>query len=1190
MDANGLSGLAEWDEEQEVYNVHTYSGFCLRVQEARLREVEPQGPEEGGFDCAWPRTSGKRESFTRAVVDALLRKGYCLVQMPESEAALDALAEAASSRSGFGSFRQEFEGAYLGHDVFGSWKTLWLEREDEEVFATISPVMDLLGATTLGRLRPTRGLLRAAAEEEEQLARQPVSEADVRAGLVEAHLDFVQRQRLCLLRPLAGDGGTVELYPRNGEAEEGEEDAKFMSVFAPRGKLLVFCQDLLDYRYEPAGADDLLLQAWLLEEPQRLLLDSLEGGVQGMEAIFGGPPQESGLQVHVMSATCRLPGNARHLDRDWLVFAAGTDLHVQVPFARFDIGHYFDPAGGQFAQAGRTIIQHSAFLREEEVTCFDNGFFGIEESVAAQMPPSQRMNLETSFEGLAMAGFTRKSLRGQRMMLVVGEGVSGLDWDWKPALEKDPNAFLKANAHMGLSTTNRLAYVFGTTGPAFQVDCACSSELVAASYIHAALRAHTKEGVRMGLAMAGQVMVTPWPFVGGSMAGLHGDLGRCATFNASANGFVRGEGSCGLFLSAREDPEAVQERLACYLASYINQDGRSATLTAPNGMSQAKCIMASMREANIDPTDVCFSETHGTATAIGDPIEVGSLVRVFQKHKQSLGVTAGKSNVGHTEPVAGGYSLLRTIVTLVKSCIPPNVHFRVLSKNISSFSFVGNTFPGYFPSEAVDQLLTDYAIGGVTSFGYGGTNCRSEIWAPGRRVRDPIEIANRGSRGLRIDRFGSSSSKFPRELRGLDCVTVACPSCLGPMCWLCAMAVPSSSSTGGRHYCHAIREEGASYEYCSDCYAGSYSFGTVVGEPLEPEQRLFLRGSWSGWTAMEEMEEISPGTYTGMLVLGETRMEQFHLVLEEDKALAIYPVTSKADQTARILGPHENLEGQNWLIDGFRERTPAGTVYQVRFEWGTVRKSISWKAIEVGEYMRAMLESSGFEHSYFLARRGNGWKPEKMHRAEDDPDFWEWTGALSSNEEEIHFLRDKDPTQMIYPQQPRSIGPDCPVMGPDEDGDGRGWLVISDEGENMTARLRVRDGGITVTTAAGGSRRTWQSSRRPPGERYFVVGSWSGWRQEHMAPDADAPEVHRLQFRVGASGRGEFQIVASDRYAMRMYPATAHARPGQEMLCCGENPDGFAWEVVGPSGQMMEIRLDLGAEDTRKAVTSGLVL
>lgn len=1186
LDVNGLRGLAEWDEEQENYLVHSFKDFSVRVPEANLREAER--PKDA-FDVAWPRTGsqGARELFLRGLAESLC-KGYCLVQMHTSDEAMDKLEETARDRPGFSCLRVEAEETYLGCSD-QAWKSLWLQNSAPEAEANMA-IAEALQGSPMGELLPLGVMLRlpvGSTELDQRLKRRPISDEDVRHGLVEAHLDFLQRRRLCLLRPLSVDGSTVDLWPRM--LAEGEDVAEPIRVQVPRGQVLLFRHDALQFAVQPDAEDALLLQSWLLEGPQRLLLHNLEGGWKGMEEVFGGPPQARSQQVHVMSCMCRFPGNARQLDRQNLVFLGASDLHVKVPLVRFDIDTYYDPDGGQFAPEGRTIIQHSAFLQDEEVQGFDNSFFGIEERTASLMAPAQRMVMEVSFEGLAMGGCTRKSLRGSPLMIVVGEGVSGLDWDWQPGLRKDPYAWLKANSHPGLSTANRLAYTLGTKGPSFQVDCACSSELVAASYIHVALRHRSDDAIRTGMAMAGQVMVTPWPFVGGSMAGLHGDLGRCATFNATANGFVRGEGSGGLVLSAREEPEVVQDRLAVYLSSYINQDGRSATLTAPNGMSQAICIASSMREAGLEPSDLCTSETHGTATAIGDPIEVGSLVRVFRDHKRSLAVTAGKSNVGHTEPVAGGYSLLKTILSMTRSVMAPNVHFRVLSKNISSFAFVGGAFRGFFPSEACDHIVSDYAIGGVTSFGYGGTNCRSEIWAPGRRVRDPVAQANQGRRGIRIDRFSTGKSIYPRALRHLDCITVSCPACLGPMCWLCSEALPCNGS-GEKHHCSMVREDGASYDVCSNCYTGSYSIGSVVGEPLDPECRVFMKSTASSW-AEEEMEEVSPGIYVGLILLGEARAEQFHLLLEGEGGRAIFPIARKADQSARVLGPEHNIEDLNWFIDGFQEGAPVGAVYQVKLEWGTTRRSVSWRAIDVGEFQRAMLGGTGDEHFYSIAREANDWKPEKMQRAEDDSDFWEWNGALSTGEELFRFLRDGDHRQVIYPQQARSGGTDCPIMGPDEDAGERGWLIKGEERDQVSVRLRVVDGCTTISLKGPGStKKSWQSTRRPPEERYLLTGSWNGWRMEPLLRDEDFQSLHRLRFRLGAAGRGNFQIATGPGECTRLYPAIAHGRPGREELCVGDNPDGLCWEAVGPPGQTMEIQLDLGAHNLRDIVSCKLVL
>jgi acyl transferase domain-containing protein len=229
--------------------------------------------------------------------------------------------------------------------------------------------------------------------------------------------------------------------------------------------------------------------------------------------------------------------------------------------------------------------------------------------------------------------------------------------------------------------------------------------------------------------------------------------GRCKTFDAAANGYIRGEGAGSLVMRRRQDAEEERETMRSMIHGVaLNQDGKSSTLTAPNGPAQQEVVKMALRDAKLSPSAIAAIECHGTGTALGDPIEVSSLKTVLGepvKHASGtssplggskskvLILAAGKSNHGHLEGAAGFAGLMKSLLCTTNQEVPPNVHFQQLNPHISlegSRLVVAHGKP-------ISMVGKDPAMG-VSSFGFGGTNSHAVVgWVPTRKVR-PLEDRN----------------------------------------------------------------------------------------------------------------------------------------------------------------------------------------------------------------------------------------------------------------------------------------------------------------------------------------------------------------------------------------------------------------------------------------------------------------
>ena len=323
--------------------------------------------------------------------------------------------------------------------------------------------------------------------------------------------------------------------------------------------------------------------------------------------------------------------------------------------------------------------RHGAFL--EQVDRFDAEFFGISPREAASMDPQQRLILEVSWEALENAGHAPGSIAGTRAGVYLGIANN----DYGRALFAHPELidayFSTGNAYS--VAAGRLSYFLGLHGPSIAVDTACSSSLVA---LHLAC-----QGLRLGecdLALAGGVnlILTPEMNINFSKARMMAPDGRCKTFDAAADGYVRGEG-CGVVVLRRlsdalNDGDRI---LAVVRGSAINQDGRSGGLTAPNGPAQEAVIRAALEAAQVPATAIGYVEAHGTGTPLGDPIEVGALGAVLCPGRDAgrpLAIGSVKTNIGHLEAAAGIAGVIKVVLALERREIPPHLHFHAGNPHI----------------------------------------------------------------------------------------------------------------------------------------------------------------------------------------------------------------------------------------------------------------------------------------------------------------------------------------------------------------------------------------------------------------------------------------------------------------------------------------------------------------------------
>ena len=419
--------------------------------------------------------------------------------------------------------------------------------------------------------------------------------------------------------------------------------------------------------------------------------------------------------IAVVGVGCRFPGGVNSAGEYWQLLCDGVSGIVRVPAQRWDADAYYNE---DHTRPGTICNRDGGFLTSWQPDEFDAEFFGLSPREAIGMDPQQRLLLEVAWEALEHAGITASVIRNSQTSVFVG--MTTLDYYLRAASSwsaEDVDPYLAFGNALNFAA-GRLSYFLGTHGPAVVIDTACSSSLVT---IHLACQSLRRRESDQALAAGVNLMLTPENNIATSRWGMLAPDGRCKTFDAGADGYVRAEG-CGVVVLKRLD-DAVRDGdsvLAVVRGSAVNQDGPSSGLTVPNGPAQQAVLRAALAAARLEPSDIDYIEAHGTGTALGDPIELGALDQVFGDRQGSAPLVLGsmKTNLGHLESASGVAGFIKAVLSVRHGYIPPHLNFTTLTPNAvegaSRFTIAaeGMAWP------EVDRPRR----AGVSSFGVSGTN------------------------------------------------------------------------------------------------------------------------------------------------------------------------------------------------------------------------------------------------------------------------------------------------------------------------------------------------------------------------------------------------------------------------------------------------------------------------------------
>lgn len=408
----------------------------------------------------------------------------------------------------------------------------------------------------------------------------------------------------------------------------------------------------------------------------------------------------------------------------WQALLNGQDFVTTIPEDRWDADEYYDPEPGV---PGRSVSKWGAFL--DDVAGFDADFFGISDREATAVDPQHRLLLETAWEAIEHAGIDPAALEGSRTGVFMGltHGDYQLVAADAHAIE-GPYGFTGNNFSLA---SGRISYHLGARGPAFSVDSACSSGLLA---LHMGARSLHERESDMVLAGGVNIVLEPRKLSSGSAQGMLSPTGHCHAFDEAADGFVPGEATGVVLLKRLADAERDGDRiLAVVRGTAANQDGHTVNIATPSRDAQIAVYQEALAVGAVDASTVGLIEAHGTGTPVGDPIEFTSLAAVYGG-SGPVALGSSKTNFGHAQSASGTIGLIKSVLALQHAVVPPNIHFNRLPEELAKVKTELYVPTAAAPWPAGDQPRR----AAVSAYGLSGTNVHAILEeAPAPAAAEP---------------------------------------------------------------------------------------------------------------------------------------------------------------------------------------------------------------------------------------------------------------------------------------------------------------------------------------------------------------------------------------------------------------------------------------------------------------------
>jgi len=985
------------------------------------------------YDVVSDSIADEDGSLSKKIVGCLFQKGYCVANLGVGHELLSSALKDASRLEADAPERFEVPAVEVADGLLGEEGSsqvleldvpldgVGLQKADahfSRIFDLLLPLQGELGVEAQGR---SKGLLHVAGCAEDDPPR--LTEVECQRWLRQ-----FGRHRLMLILVLGPAGGKLELAPF-------DEEANPIELHVEPGSTVLLRADALSHRFS-STARSLVLTCWLNQESvhnarfggdeavvispqyaelaawkQQRLAELKDGQVVGDEGQEWDPavPREwqaeanrmfhSGPQVGIRSLAGKLP-QTYSADGFWFALANGMDFATTVPFTRWSHEDVYDP-NPQSWKMSKSCCRHAVFV--DGLEFFDCKFFGISPFEAKGMDPNQRHILETSYDALHGAGFTKKQLMRSLIGVYIGAAVS--EFSLVPVSAESTGATSGANS----ITSNRISFCLGMQGPSYTLDNQGASSLSVLTAATLSLRMQTKNYRPNHTCLIGatylQLGAATWVLA--SAQGWLSQQGRCFNFDNSADGYIKGDLVANAVLSPlseRIDGEDVVDDsrplLGTVAACGMSHTGRGASLTAPSGPQERELVFDALRQASIGATDIDAVECWGDGSMLREAVEVEALRTALRgeadAYEVPLAIASGKSQFGNMWESAGMASLIRVLVGQRHSMLAPGLHLFELNPHLDIWS---GDAPLLLGSEPISYRgpssyhgITGKSIGGVM------THVITFAWAPNALPPAPalqaLPFWPAGGGALAADVAPGSGEPYqilgswsewsrPQPMHSEGGGVYGSTIALGPngfeqfqisldghMDRILHPAWPESPS-GAAVMGPAASDECADLRWTIDGAGKPHGslvrvrlrvagkWRAVDWEPV-PEGgggatarevdagRYYIVGSFNDWTFKDELRPVGAGLFRAEVGPLPWAGGHFQVARNQDWRQTFHPGSPEADTTSAVLGPSPCPEELCWRLGGLQ-----GDVFQVDFRRdvdasGSDERSIAWTRLSSG--------------------------------------------------------------------------------------------------------------------------------------------------------------------------------------------------------------------------------------------------
>lgn len=872
------------------------------------------------------------------------------------------------------------------------------------------------------------------------------------------------RHKLMVLMCLGPINGTLELRPF-------DEDAEVFEVNTVPGTMIILRADAMTHRhfsnskalllstylmeYKPLTKHSIAvqenamvpvaqeLQSWTVEKMKEIKEREYEYNEVAEIPAAWSTAMNSMFhcvqRIAVRGMAGRYP-STYHQPTWFRVQTSGVDYAIEIPLQRWAVNEYYDP-DPECWRWNKAYLKHGAFMDGGEL--FDNRFFGLSVSEAAGMDVHQREVLEVGYDACWAAGYKKGKLMNQLGGVYLGSSMT---------IFGSVSQVSGATGGAASINSNRFSFCLGLKGPSMTIDTESSSSL---SAVYCGCEGVLDKGrgqvntFSLSGGVAFQLGTIWWPQL--QSAGLLNPQGRCMTFDASADGYMMGDG-CG-FVCLKRLTETVEgeqvfiqdQANACGViaASTMNSNGVNSAMNAPNGPSEQELVAEAVRHAGLTGSNVDAVEVNGQGAFMADAVEVDSLMRVLRGEStdEPLGLGAVKSRVGHGHECAGIMSLQKAIMANAWNVQVPNCHLHQINPHMEPENKAN------YVSENL-EYPREFSYTGVTSRGFGGTNVHVLTFGE----CDPCRLM-----------------PLPDPEVQRDCIQF----------WPGGGGELEEGSEPRRGYFIAGTWSGWAPQSMESEGAGCFGYTVTLGESRWEEFQIFLDGE-----AAKALHPKMPKAYKGAAVNGPTYgAKGLNWRIAGTAGVEAPAIADKAAEGALAV-PETGLKVVSL---GAGDAGQPGDQYRVHLKVMGKYRAVTWE--KVGH------TDSPPSGDYYVTANWNGYGCDKMTK---DGNTYSLEVTLLRSGGEFQIVRNADPfNQVICPDEPRADAA-RPGYGPDDGSSARGltWLLGGQIGEVYKISMSLNASDLQAQVS-------WTKVREEPlteemgniakRQRFGVVGSWAGW-------------------------------------------------------------------------------------------------